>query len=917
MTYLNSESKISVSNQNSQLGKIVPSPQIEPPSPKEIFRRTNGSGLKVKIALAAIALSVIPTLALGLVIYRTAANRIVRQNNQMQVERTQHLGQTLEKYINNRVNEAQVIAKNPIFTNPNIMDLVTTNQKKAALDSFQSQTGVYDSIVYLDLKGNPLFQSKSELPLRRNYGKRDYFQKAISTKYPVMNTVGVSDLTGRPRLEFAVPVIDAWTDDVLGVLRFRIPNQYIQPILADYALENEQWHVINTKGLLTLSSLPDLANQPLANYYPQIQQARIEKVTELVETKNPANPQAKQIVTYAPVYVGAINPDLNLGVAISVDTDIAYAPLKFLMPIVVAGTLCTAVLSGLIASWLANRLTRTIAQLTNTVDRLGAGQLEARVLVKHSDELGILGDRLNLMAEKLETSFQRQKTLVQTAELMSQMSQATNNRELQLPFSLFLQEIRNLIKADRLVFYQFDEKWQGIVTAESVDREYARTLGVQFKDPCFAKEYVRKYQRGRIQAVSDIYRANLTECHLQQLKPYGVQASLVVPVIINATTDTKAERLIGLLIAHQCGSTRIWSQSNIDYLQQVSYQLAEILRGFVSQKQKGKQQAWLEQDLAQIVLTSEAIAQGNLNQDYLRSTNPNSKIVPAFSKAIANLKQTIVQIKTPTAQIKRELSSSKQDALTAKEQLRQQANELSLMFAFVEQAALSTMEIAKKTSLAADTVDGVLTEVQGEKTNFNNAIAFISQLEDALQDNQETVKELSNASEKMTRVVAVIRKINLRASLMANKLQQRLPDAIGDSSLKEEVESIQQSIAATKELENVIRDIDHEVGRVLKNYESREKQLQRENNLVSDASSNLANIAEATKAVQQNLLSLVNMTQNQVQTTHKIAELKDCLDRSHKQLETHSDRSFAAIEQASLTAKDLANVSNFFRLEPK
>ena len=56
------------------------------------------------------------------------------------------------------------------------------------------------------------------------------------------------------------------------------------------------------------------------------------------------------------------------------------------------------------------------------------------------------------------------------------------------------------------------------------------SLGVEIYDPCFAEEYVEKYQQGKIQATNNIYEANLNECHLKQLEPFAVKASLVVPV---------------------------------------------------------------------------------------------------------------------------------------------------------------------------------------------------------------------------------------------------------------------------------------------------------------------------------------------------------------------------------------------------
>jgi methyl-accepting chemotaxis protein PixJ len=133
-----------------------------------------------------------------------------------------------------------------------------------------------------------------------------------------------------------------------------------------------------------------------------------------------------------------------------------------------------------------------------------------------------------------------------------------------------VQEVRRALKTDRVIIYSFDERWYGTVVAESVLPGWPKALQAKIKDPCFAEGYVEKYQNGRINAISNIYEAGLTECYLRQLEPFDVKANLVVPIL-------KDERLFGLLIAHQCSWTRNWQQSEIDFLAQIATQVGFAL----------------------------------------------------------------------------------------------------------------------------------------------------------------------------------------------------------------------------------------------------------------------------------------------------------------------------------------------------
>ncbi|MCC0175641.1 HAMP domain-containing protein [Waterburya agarophytonicola K14] len=888
------------------------------PSKQKRDRQPTGLSLGVKVILTAIALGIIPVTVIGAISYKVTQSQITRQINQNQQSRTDHMAEMFEKYLNNRAKEAETLATSPIFTNPNVMSVVTVGQKKAALDVFQDKTGFYDSIVYLDLQGNPLFQSQSEPPSRQNQSQQKYFQNAIKNKITAIDELNISSDTGEPRIEFAVPVKNAWTDQVIGVLRFRIPSQKIMPLLEDYRSADEQIYLINTQSTFFASTFNNLENQPLTNYFPELQQAHITKQTAAELVNSPIDRDREQIINYAPIKIGTINPELNLGTAIAIDTDIAFAPLKSLKWIYLGGTIGTALLVGTIAGFLANRIIQPLVKLTSAVNELSQGKLDTRIKINRQDELALLGDRINNMAMQLEGAMQRQKTIARSSELMARISQARSSRELQLPFSLFLTEVRNFIKADRVIFYRFDEKWRGTVVAESVAQGLTRTLGVQFDDSCFAKEYVRKYQRGRIQAVSDIYQANLTDCHLKQLEPYGVKASLVLPVILEQPTTPDSERLIGLLIAHQCSSTRVWSQSNVDYFQQVAYQLAMVLRGYIVCKEENWQTASTQKDLSRVLTTMKDIARGDLRANLTSQSRPASDITQSFNLILNNLRESIAQIQTPSREISRELRENQQDLAQMKDRLKEQANQLALIFAFIEQISNSILEVSSQVGIASQTVDSVVTDLESEKVNFGHAIAFMSQLETNLRTNRDKVKNLSTASQKMTRVIGSIRKINLRASLLASKLSKRIPE-LDESAfgLKEEIKSIQQSITATKELENVLRGIDNEVREVLREYQKSENQIEQENYLVANGSKNLEQIVRVTKNAQQNLFSLVNMTKMQQQTFQKIDNLKGELNETSESITILSDRTIKSIEQTSITAKDLENVVNFFKLEQK
>ncbi|MFB8787918.1 MAG: diguanylate cyclase [Potamolinea sp.] len=148
------------------------------------------------------------------------------------------------------------------------------------------------------------------------------------------------------------------------------------------------------------------------------------------------------------------------------------------------------------------------------------------------------------------------------------------------------EEVRQFLQTDRVLIYRFDPDWNGTVVVESVASEYMTILGMAIHDPCFGETYVQQYQRGRIQAVTDIHTARLAPCHFNLLAQLQVRSNLVVPILQGVSRqergvsplphppNTSLPALWGLLIAHHCSEPRQWQELEVDLLKSLATQVA-------------------------------------------------------------------------------------------------------------------------------------------------------------------------------------------------------------------------------------------------------------------------------------------------------------------------------------------------------
>lgn len=130
------------------------------------------------------------------------------------------------------------------------------------------------------------------------------------------------------------------------------------------------------------------------------------------------------------------------------------------------------------------------------------------------------------------------------------------DRQMQQSMAKMLQEIRQLLKADRVLIYGFNADGSGEVLAESVDSPWQKATS-SFDNDCFLttenckSEYV----------VNDIYAQGFAECLIEALEALEAKAYIVIPVLHN-------QKLIGILAAYQNSSTRNWQDSEVKLMHQ-------------------------------------------------------------------------------------------------------------------------------------------------------------------------------------------------------------------------------------------------------------------------------------------------------------------------------------------------------------
>jgi two-component system sensor histidine kinase/response regulator len=195
----------------------------------------------------------------------------------------------------------------------------------------------------------------------------------------------------------------------------------------------------------------------------------------------------------------------------------------------------------------------------------------------------------------LQESAQREKAIAQVIQRMRQ------TLDLDTIFRATTQELRQVLKCDRVAIYQFYPDWSGDFVAESVGYGWRRlvegiecevdlTAGFVDNERCIIKRLSTNqthspvidthlqetqggiYVRGTpYRVVEDIYQAGFNECYVALLEEFQAKAYIIVPIFCGS-------QLWGLLASYQNASPRQWSDAEINVTLQIGTQFGVALQ---------------------------------------------------------------------------------------------------------------------------------------------------------------------------------------------------------------------------------------------------------------------------------------------------------------------------------------------------
>jgi PAS domain S-box-containing protein len=183
-----------------------------------------------------------------------------------------------------------------------------------------------------------------------------------------------------------------------------------------------------------------------------------------------------------------------------------------------------------------------------------------------------VGNAIRILGISMDTTDRKrfEEALSQQAErerLMNAIAQRIRNSlNLEETLNTTVSEVRQFLKADRVVLFSVEPNDTGLVTAESVDAAWLPMMHLRMEETYFQQRHLG-YQRESnlvLTNVQAIDPASPFRCFLDR---WQVKAALAVPILHGNT-------IWGVLVVHQCAAERHWETFEIGLLEQLATQVA-------------------------------------------------------------------------------------------------------------------------------------------------------------------------------------------------------------------------------------------------------------------------------------------------------------------------------------------------------
>ncbi|MGD1857391.1 MAG: methyl-accepting chemotaxis protein [Leptolyngbyaceae cyanobacterium] len=328
----------------------------------------------------------------------------------------------------------------------------------------------------------------------------------------------------------------------------------------------------------------------------------------------------------------------------------------------------------------------------------------------------------------------------------------------------------------------------------------------------------------------------------------------------------------------------------------------------------------LQRELVQLLNEMEEASNGDLTVRTELTAGEIGIIGDVFNAIIENLRSIVIQVKQATGQVNSSIDESESEIRQLADEALAQMDDITNTLNSVEQMSRSIQDVADNARQAAQVAQVASTAAQDSGTAMDRTVESILDLRSTVAETGKKVKQLGESSQQISQVVSLINEIAMKTNLLAVNASIEAAHAgeegQGFAVVASEVGQLaEQSASATKEIEQIVKNIQMGTRDVVEAMERGTTQVVEGTRLVQETKQGLGQIVDVSQKIDQLLQSISQATVSQAETSQTVTQLMQQITVASKRTSESSRQVAGTLQNTVEVARELESTVDQFKLQ--
>jgi twitching motility protein PilJ len=369
----------------------------------------------------------------------------------------------------------------------------------------------------------------------------------------------------------------------------------------------------------------------------------------------------------------------------------------------------------------------------------------------------------------------------------------------------------------------------------------------------------------------------------------------------------------------------IYSEDELGQLAAKFNQMARVIATTTSEAQRrasDMEQAKedLQRQVIRLLDDVEGAARGDLTVEAEVTADVLGAVADAFNLTIQNLREIVLQVKNAAKQVNKGSTDSELFARNQSSDALRMAEELAVTLNSVQVMTESIQRVAENAREAEEVArSSSVTALKGGEA-VERTVGGILQIRETVSETARKVKRLAEASQEISKIVALISQIASRTNLLALNASIQAARAgeagRGFAIVADEVRQLaDRSAKSLKEIEQIVLQIQSETGSVMTAMEEGIQQVIDVTDKSEQAKRSLEDIIEVSNRIDTLVRSITGDTVKQRENSRSVAQVMQAVELTAQETSQESQRVAGSLQNLVSISRELLTSVERFRVE--